>query len=279
MIQTLSESMASGAANTLGNPVAIWSALTGQKVPAGLIAKHNNGDWLCVKPNRDSEPISGNADWTLVGGTPYVKVTLGEDELTTIPFFDVQPEITGVNQGTKTFSFGSLADGYLPGMEVAVTGSTGNDRDYTIASVGATTITVNEAIPSAVANGFLYGPGLLAIPAPGADLTALPLGPAMSVVDDGDAWGSSAAPVVKWEDANGPSTPIANIPDSLDRDLSSDGRLNVFYPSDAFLVSPPGGVNQPVIITTSVDVSSGGTGTRRVTYIIPYIIIKATPDV
>ncbi|RLI54285.1 MAG: hypothetical protein DRP09_13485 [Candidatus Thorarchaeota archaeon] len=68
--------------------------------------------------------------------------------------------ITGVNQGLKQFIIGTFKDSwYNIGDTVAVTGSTGNDGNYTISAVtesaGATIITVQEAIPNATADGFI----------------------------------------------------------------------------------------------------------------------------
>ena len=67
--------------------------------------------------------------------------------------------ISGVNQGTKTFTVATMQSGSaksrkpVPGDSIKVTGSTGNDGWYTVASASDTTIVVVEAIPSATANG------------------------------------------------------------------------------------------------------------------------------
>lgn len=66
--------------------------------------------------------------------------------------------ITVVAQGPKTFTVAGNITASLPtGYSFTITGSTGNDGTYTVASasdVAATTeIIVNEAIPSAVADG------------------------------------------------------------------------------------------------------------------------------
>ncbi len=46
------------------------------------------GIWRAVAPNINSQPVSGNTDWELVAGTPYVDVTLDPVALTTLPFND-----------------------------------------------------------------------------------------------------------------------------------------------------------------------------------------------
>ncbi len=65
--------------------------------------------------------------------------------------------IVGVNQGTKTFTLQGETD-FFPADTLQVYGSTGNDGDYTVASVtvngGNTDIVVVEAIPTATADGY-----------------------------------------------------------------------------------------------------------------------------
>lgn len=64
--------------------------------------------------------------------------------------------ITGVNQGTPSFTVAENWSTRAAGDYLLVAGSTGNDGYYTIASVagsGPTTITVNEAIPDATVDG------------------------------------------------------------------------------------------------------------------------------
>jgi len=68
--------------------------------------------------------------------------------------------ISAVVQGSKQFKFtGMLASWFEAGDTVLVTGSTGNDGSYTIdtstESGGITTITVLEAIPSSIADGYI----------------------------------------------------------------------------------------------------------------------------
>lgn len=63
----------------------VWDPASRYKL--GAIVLDRAGFWLAVNPNHNSRPISGNADWTLVGGTPYVDVVFDPVALTTAPFF------------------------------------------------------------------------------------------------------------------------------------------------------------------------------------------------
>lgn len=54
----------------------------------GSYVYHTGGIWIAETRSLDSEPISGNADWTLAGGAPYVDVVLGPDEILSSPFYD-----------------------------------------------------------------------------------------------------------------------------------------------------------------------------------------------
>lgn len=67
--------------------------------------------------------------------------------------------ISGVNQGTKTFTTAAdVSEEIFPGDTLVILGSTGNDGDYTVVTVtgtGPTDIVVFEAIPNAVADGNL----------------------------------------------------------------------------------------------------------------------------
>lgn len=72
-------------------------------------------------------------------------------------------QITALDQGAKSFTVtGDLSAG--PPSFIAVYGSTGNDGGYTVNSAifgaGSTVIVVQEAIPSAVANGFAGDGGI-----------------------------------------------------------------------------------------------------------------------
>jgi len=55
---------------------------------AGEIKLDRNGFWKALATNTNSRPVSGNTDWELVGGTPYVDVVLDPVQLTTAPFYD-----------------------------------------------------------------------------------------------------------------------------------------------------------------------------------------------
>jgi hypothetical protein len=58
-----------------------WDATVGYVV--GNFALRNGGIWKCAAPNTNSEPISGNANWTLVGGTPYIDVEVLDAQIRT----------------------------------------------------------------------------------------------------------------------------------------------------------------------------------------------------
>lgn len=65
-------------------------------------------------------------------------------------------DITGVDQGTKTFTIAeSVAHLFIDGKTFAVSGSTGNDGTYTINgdATGTTSIIVDEAIADATVDG------------------------------------------------------------------------------------------------------------------------------
>ncbi|MCP4568970.1 MAG: hypothetical protein GY841_15450 [FCB group bacterium] len=69
--------------------------------------------------------------------------------------------INSVTIGSKTFVFAGLKEDYFyVGVKCLVQGSTGNDKEYTVATVsqggGGTTITVVEDIPDSTADGEIY---------------------------------------------------------------------------------------------------------------------------
>lgn len=70
--------------------------------------------------------------------------------------------ITGVNQGTKTFTIaGNHAAAFPPASSAYVTNSTGNDGTYTVVSAtftASTAIVVVEAIPDATVDGKITAP-------------------------------------------------------------------------------------------------------------------------
>lgn len=76
--------------------------------------------------------------------------------------------ITDVVQGPKQFKFlGDQTARILPGDQVSVVGSTGNDGFYTVVSVvfgtGKTTVEVAETIPDATSDGDLFHADKVAI--------------------------------------------------------------------------------------------------------------------
>ena len=77
-------------------------------------------------------------------------------------------DITDVIQGSKTFKFlGDSTDLFLAGDSIEITGSTGNDGTYTVASssfaTGKTSVVVEEVIPDATADGDILHGDKLAI--------------------------------------------------------------------------------------------------------------------
>lgn len=108
-----------------------------------------------------NQPLVLTADGPVGFLGPFTASTLGNggtefapSDLAIISSSD--QAITGVNQGTKTFTLDDGVVGYE--TKLLVTGSTGNDAFYTIASSNPTahTVTTVEAIPSAVADGQAY---------------------------------------------------------------------------------------------------------------------------
>lgn len=80
--------------------------------------------------------------------------------------------IVAVVQGSKQFKFvGDQTDRILAGDKISIVGSTGNDGFYTVVSAtfatGQTTVTVEETIPDATANGSLYHADKIALFAKG----------------------------------------------------------------------------------------------------------------
>ncbi len=69
-----------------GAGAAPWDS--GTLYTTGQVVFDRGGTWQAVDSSTNSEPISGNTHWTLIGGMPYVDVTLDPVGLTTAPFFD-----------------------------------------------------------------------------------------------------------------------------------------------------------------------------------------------
>lgn len=66
--------------------------------------------------------------------------------------------ITGVNQGTKTFTVAEDLSSWVDGEYFIITGSTGNDGAYTVSAVagaGPTNLTVDQTIPDANVDGYI----------------------------------------------------------------------------------------------------------------------------
>lgn len=80
--------------------------------------------------------------------------------------------VTDVIQGSKQFKFlFDQSDRILVGDKISIVGSTGNDGFYTVSAVsfgtGKTTVTVEETIPDATADGTLYHADKIALFAKG----------------------------------------------------------------------------------------------------------------
>jgi hypothetical protein len=111
------------------------------------------------------EQLEGDTTGTLPGpvgvpevtvtSTPYA-VTVG-DGMIVVDLDSIgggSETITGVNQGTKTFTFASSRNSqWAAGATLVIVGSTGNDGRYTIASHSGADVVVVEAIPNATADG------------------------------------------------------------------------------------------------------------------------------
>lgn len=66
--------------------------------------------------------------------------------------------ITGVSQGSKTFTVAGALAGLVAGDIIVISGSTGNDGVYHVVSTsgaGPTIVTVMEAVPNATVDGYL----------------------------------------------------------------------------------------------------------------------------
>lgn len=183
---------------------------------AGALVIDRGGIWSANGVSTNSRPISGNANWTLVGGTPYVEYEITPPELTTVPFYDPNAE----------------------------------------------------------------GDGYDVIPAPGANLTVLPLLQTASV-SDGDAWGTDANILLQWGTPLEPqSVPMqsADLIPPFSQDLSNIGRaVFVSINADSTQYSlPPGSVNKKLTVYSGDDITNGGTfGTRSVTVRIYYTIVPS----
>lgn len=61
-----------------GGGMRVWDT---DPFTAGDFTLDRGGTWLANNDNTNSQPISGNADWTLVGGTPYVIADLTSNQI------------------------------------------------------------------------------------------------------------------------------------------------------------------------------------------------------
>lgn len=60
-----------------GGGIAVWDS--GTTYSADALVLDRGGIWQATGTNTNSRPISGNTDWTLVGGEPYVDVSFTPD--------------------------------------------------------------------------------------------------------------------------------------------------------------------------------------------------------
>jgi hypothetical protein len=100
---------------------------------------------MCVRAGS----VSVHAEYTVTVGDSFTSAASAANTFA----------ISGVNQGTKTFTVATMQSGAsrtrrpVPGDSVLISGATGNNGWYTVASATDTTIVVVEAIPSATADG------------------------------------------------------------------------------------------------------------------------------
>src|ERR1043166_1907216 len=74
------------AVRRLAGDALVWAI--GTTYTTGQLVLDRGGIWQAAAPNMGSRPVSGNANWVLIGGTPYVDVVLDPVDLTTAPFYD-----------------------------------------------------------------------------------------------------------------------------------------------------------------------------------------------
>jgi len=102
------------------------------------------------------------------GGSQPVKVVRVPLAYNTPGLVAASLPITGVNQGTKTFTVaGDQTAAFPPGSPLGIAGSTGNDGAYTVVSAtfaAATDIVTVEAIPDGTADGVLYNAATIGVP-------------------------------------------------------------------------------------------------------------------
>ncbi len=80
-----------------GGGLTIWDS--GTTYHANDLVLDRGGTWKATGTNTNSQPVSGNSDWTLTGGTPYVDVLLDPVALTTAPFYDPGYSGPGLSTG------------------------------------------------------------------------------------------------------------------------------------------------------------------------------------
>lgn len=77
-----------------GGGLPIWDTET--EYITGAVVLDRDGIWKATGTNTDSRPVSGNTDWELVGGTPYMDVQLDPPQIGTAPFYDPDQSGPGV---------------------------------------------------------------------------------------------------------------------------------------------------------------------------------------
>lgn len=134
-------------------------------------------------------------------------------------------DITGVNQGTKTFTVAEDLSDLADGDIIEVSGSTGNDAYYSVASAvgaGPTAITVDQAIPDAVVDGAIIvrdlGGRIIALYRGRLVISGLRTDPQnwfMSAVDDPTDWDYSPATVSATQAVAGNASDVGKLGDAV----------------------------------------------------------------
>ena len=70
-----------------GNSASVWSSSV--TYASGDLVFDRGGIWQATGGNTNSQPVSGNTHWTLIGGEPYVDFVLDPVTMTTAPYLDI----------------------------------------------------------------------------------------------------------------------------------------------------------------------------------------------
>lgn len=72
-----------------------WNS--GPTYSSGDLVFDRNGTWRSTGTNTNSQPESGNADWILIGGNPYIDIIFPAGGWMSAPFYDVPASGPGVD--------------------------------------------------------------------------------------------------------------------------------------------------------------------------------------